>query len=571
MTTIPVPLEVTDDVRIELDRAIHELSVGAERWAGLSLPERAALLGRTHASIGLHAAAWAQAAVAAKGTPASLAGEEWLSGPYVTLANVGHLAHSVAELAHGRSPAEGLRTGIAPGGRTTVRVMPGNAHEWLLLHGFSAEVWFEPGLNPEDVRDRAGLGARVTGQSNGVGVVLGAGNISAIGPLDVLYELVAHNRTSVLKLNPTFADLLPVLNDAFAPLIEAGLMRVVNGGAAVGTYLTGHPDIVHVHITGAAATHDAIVWGTGAEAAERRAARTPRLAKEITSELGGVSPIIVVPGRWSKRDLRFQAQNVVTQRLHNAGHNCIAGQTLIISKDWKQRDAFLAEVRAVMDALPGRSTWYPGSDQKMGAARASYPAAEEHCGRLLVEVTDETSQDLLSTEYFSPVLGHVSLPGTGADFLRAAVKFAETRLDGSLGASLVIKPGDRRRMGEEFDHAIAALHYGTIAVNAWSAFGFLAHGVPWGAYPGSTIDEVGSGIGVVHNSFLLADTERTVITGPFRPFPRSIARGELALSPKPAWFVTAKTGPETAELLTGFATRPRWRRVPRIFISALRG
>jgi acyl-CoA reductase-like NAD-dependent aldehyde dehydrogenase len=571
MTTTPAPLEVTDDVRVELDRTIHELSVGAEHWARLSLAQRAELLARTHASVGRHAAAWAEAAIAAKGTPAALAGEEWLSGPYVTLANVGHLAHSVAELAHGRSPAAGLKTGIAPGSRTTVRVMPGNAHEWLLLHGFSAEVWIEPGLSPEDVRNRAGLGARITGQSNGVGVVLGAGNISAIGPLDVLYELVAHNRTSVLKLNPTFASLLPVLNDAFAPLIDAGLMRIVNGAAAVGSHLTNHPDVAHVHITGAALTHDAIVWGTGPEAAERRAAGTPKLTKEITSELGGVSPIIVVPGRWSKRDLRFQAQNVVTQRLHNAGHNCIAGQTLIVSKDWKQRDAFLAEVRAVMDALPGRAPWYPGSERKMGAARASYPAAEEHCGRLLVEISDDTSQDLLTTEYFSPVLGHVSLPGSGAGFLRAAVAFAETRLDGSLGASLVIKPGDRRRMGEEFDHAIEGLHYGTIAINAWSAFGFLAHGVPWGAYPGSTIDAVGSGIGVVHNSFLLADTERTVITGPFRPFPRSFARGELTLSPKPAWFVTAKTGAETAELLTGFAVQPRWRRVPRIFITALRG
>jgi acyl-CoA reductase-like NAD-dependent aldehyde dehydrogenase len=571
MTTTPAPLEVTDDARVELDRTIHELSVGAERWAGLSIAERAALLGRTHASIAQHAAAWAETAIAAKGTPVSLGGEEWLSGPYVTLANVGHLAQSLAALAKGRSPAAGLRTGTAPGSRTTVRVMPGNAHEWLLLHGFSAEVWFEPGLSPQEVRDRAGLGARITGQSNGVGVVLGAGNISAIGPLDVLYELVAHNRTSVLKLNPTFASLLPVLNDAFAPLVEAGLMRVVNGAAEVGSYLTGHPDITHVHITGAAPTHDAIVWGTGAEAADRRAAGRPRLAKEITSELGGVSPIIVVPGRWSKRDLRFQAENVVTQRLHNAGHNCIAGQTLIISKDWKQRDAFLAEVRAVMDALPVRAPWYPGSDRKMDAARASYPAAEERVGRLLVEVTDTTSQDLLSTEYFSPVLGHVSLPGTGTDFLRAAVTFAETRLEGSLGASLVIKPSDRRRMGEEFDHAIADLHYGTIAVNAWSAFGFLAHGVPWGAYPGGTIAEVGSGIGVVHNSYLLADTERTVITGPFRPFPRSFARGELAMSPKPAWFVTAKTGAETAELLTDFATKPRWRKVPRIFVSALRG
>lgn len=570
MTTTPVHLS-TDEAKAELEGMIEELRAGAAFWAGLSHPKRAALLARTHATLGVHAQAWAEAAVLAKGTPAGLAGEEWLSGPYVTLANLGHLAHNVAELGHGRSPAEGLKTSTAPGGRTAMRVMPGNGHEWILLHGFSAEVWLKPGISPADARKRAGLAARFTGDNGGVGVVLGAGNITAIGPLDVLYELVAHNRTSVLKLNPTFASLLPVLNEAFAPLIEAGLMRVVNGGAEVGGYLTAHPDIVHVHITGAAITHDAIVWGAGDEAATRRAAGTPKLTKEITSELGGVSPIIVVPGRWSKRDLRFQAEQVVTQRLHNAGHNCIAGQTLILSKDWAQRTDFLAEVRRVMESVAPREPWYPGSQNKIGGARASYPDAEEHRGRLLVEVTDQGSQDLLTTEYFAPVLGHVSLPGTGAAFLGAAVAFAETRLDGSLGASLIIKPADRRRMGAAFEEKIAGLRYGTIGINAWSALGFLAHGVPWGAFPGSTIENVGSGIGVVHNSYLLADTERTVITGPFRPFPRSWARGEFAMSPKPAWFVTAKTGAETGELLTKFATAPRWRRVPRIVISALRG
>jgi acyl-CoA reductase-like NAD-dependent aldehyde dehydrogenase len=439
MTTNPVPQELTDDVRADLDRAVQELTFGAQRWAGLSFQERAALLKRTYESVGVHAQRWAETAVAAKGTPAALAGEEWLSGPYVTLTNLGHVAHSLALLGQGRSPADGLKTGTAPGGRTTVRVLPGNAKEWLLLNGFTADVWIEPGHGPEVVRSRAGIGARVTGQNNGVGVVLGAGNISGIGPLDVLYELVAHNRTSVLKLNPTFAPLLPVLSDAFAPLVEAGMMRVVNGAAEVGSYLTGHPRIIHIHITGSAITHDAIVWGTGPEATRRRTAGTPLLEKEITSELGGVSPIIVVPGNWSRRDLRFQAENVVTQRLHNAGHNCIAGQTLILSEDWKQRDAFLAEVRSLMETLPARAPWYPGSERKLGSARASYPTAEDHGGRLLVEVSDQTSQDLLTTEYFAPVLGHVSLPGTGADFLRAAVEFADQRLDGSLGASVIVR------------------------------------------------------------------------------------------------------------------------------------
>ena len=100
------------------------------------------------------------------------------------------------------------------------------------------------------------------------------------------------------------------------------------------------------------------------------------LDKEITSELGGVSPTIVIPGEWSKADLRFQAEHVATQRLHNGGYNCIAGQVVIMSSDWPQKDEFLAELRSAMSRAPGRPAYYPGSDQRVAAAKAAYPQAE---------------------------------------------------------------------------------------------------------------------------------------------------------------------------------------------------
>ena len=36
-------------------------------------------------------------------------------------------------------------------------------------------------------------------------------------------------------------------------------------------------------------------------------------------ELGGVSPTIVLPGRWKDADLRFQAEHVASQKLGNGG------------------------------------------------------------------------------------------------------------------------------------------------------------------------------------------------------------------------------------------------------------
>ncbi len=53
---------------------------------------------------------------------------------------------------------------------------------------------------------------------------------------------------------------------------------------------------------------------------------TPPLTKAITAELGNVTPFIVAPGEWSDADLRFHAQSVVTGLVHNASHNCVAGE-----------------------------------------------------------------------------------------------------------------------------------------------------------------------------------------------------------------------------------------------------
>ena len=68
---------------------------------------------------------------------------------------------------------------------------------------------------------------------------------------------------------------------------------------------------------------------------ERLRAPTSALADadQLQVRLGGVSPTIVIPGKWSAADLRFQAEHVATQKRHNNGFNCIASQVLIISSE----------------------------------------------------------------------------------------------------------------------------------------------------------------------------------------------------------------------------------------------
>ena len=565
-----------------LDAAIAELGLGARAWSHLTLGQRARLLERLHATTAAAAEEWADTAALSKGLEPghALRGEEWLGGPYATLVALEAYRRSLEALAKGSSPLKGVTTDAAPGGRLRAHTFPLAAIDGLLLSGYSGEVWFEPGISDRQARASAGLGQLNPTQSGGIGLVLGAGNVTSIPVLDVLYELLAFNRVVILKVNPTQDALVPVYERALAPLIEAGFLRIVRGGGEVGAYLTTHAGIDHVHITGAAPTFDAIVWGTGAAATRRRREGRPQLKKPITSELGGVSPIIIVPGQWSDADLRYQAEHVVTMRLQNSGHNCIAGQVVILSADWPQRAAFLAELRRAFGAAPARPVWYPRSDEKLEAAASSYPNATR-CGdgtRLLIETgpgADATA--LETTEYFAPVLGVVDLPGNGQEFLDAAVAHANERLVGTLGANVLIDPGTQAALGDGFENAIADLRYGAISINSWTAFAFLTPTLTWGGYPGATLENVVSGIGVVHNALLLDGVERSVTRGPFRPFPRSIPRiiRTMSLSkgsvlPKPPWFVDSRTGATVSEGFTRFRMDGNIARMAGTLVQAFR-
>ncbi len=560
------------DQTTKLDNVIAELAEGEKAWGACGLARRRELLERVHAATAAVAADWVRAATGFKRLPqdSPLAGEEWTSGPYAVLTGTTALIASIKALEAGRSPADGYPVGTAPGGRLRVKILPHDAYDRMLLSGFSAEVWMRPGVDAATMRAQAGLALRHPAQTGGVGVILGAGNITSIPILDVLYELFAHNRVVVLKLNPITDPMLDAFTSALAPLIELGAVRIVTGGGDVGGYLVHHPGIAHVHMTGSALTHDAIVFGTGPEAAERKKAGTPLLDKPVTSELGGVSPVIVLPGRWSDADLRFQAEHVATQRLHNGGYNCIATQVVILSAQWPQKDAFLAQLRAVLAAAPDRPAYYPGSHDRVAQARAAYPDAEV-LGEGRVLIPDVATGDALSTEYFAPVLGVLELPGSPRAFLDAAVRTANERFAGTLGVNLIAHPRTIAALGPALDEAIAELRYGTVAVNSWTALGFLTATATWGAYPGHTPADIGSGIGMVHNALLLDKAERTVLRGPFRPAPRSVLHGELAMTPRPPWFVTNKTAATTGRLLTEFAARPRWSALPAIVTSAMRG
>lgn len=556
------------------DKVLRELIQGGSVWRAMTLEERRDVLQDVVAATVAVADEWVQIAAEMKGLSLSspLVGEEWISGPYPLITGAGALAATLDSLHRGESPVEGFQITSAPGDRRAVRVLPHSIFDRLLLSGFRAEVWTVPGTTDEQVRVDAGLGQLKSSDWAGVGLVLGAGNIMSIPALDTLYEIFAHNRVVVLKLNPLTDSMKPVLEAALAPLVDRKLVRIVCGGAELGSYLAHHPDVDHVHMTGSARTHDSIVFGDVDESSTFNPSREPLLQKEISSELGGVSPTIVVPGDWSHSDVRFQAEHIVTQKLHNNGYNCVASQVLVLHSGWGHKDALLREIRSLMDRLPGREAYYPGGEDRLNDFEARHTGSTSLGeGGSRVIATASPDDPYFEDEVFGPGLLVVEIEGAEDDFLGNAVTFANARLMGTLGANIIAHPRTIRKLGSSFDEAVASLKYGTIAVNAWTGLAFLTARAAWGAYPGHTLNDIQSGTGVVHNALLLPHTERTVVRGPFKPFPRAIFSSEPNLSPRPPWFVTNKTAHETGRKLTLFSAAPSWMKLPSIFWSALRG
>ncbi|MBT8143787.1 MAG: aldehyde dehydrogenase, partial [Gammaproteobacteria bacterium] len=288
---------------------------------------------------------------------------------------------------------------------------------------------------------------------------------------------------------------------------------------------------------------------------------------------------IVLPGPWSKADLRFQSEHIATQKLHNAGFNCVASQVLVLPAEWSQSAHLMDQLRNVMEQLDPRHPYYPGADRRQSRAVMAHPQAEvlddtTRASRTLIRNIDPRDADAFAfkEEFFAGVLAQTSLPGKdAAEYLENAVSFCNERLHGTLGANLIIHPRTIKELGPRLENALAKLRYGSIGVNIWQGAGYLLAQTSWGAYPGHEHKDIQSGIGVVHNAMLFDKPEKSVVYGPFRPFPRAWLHGEWHTFPKPPWFLTHRFAHEVAERLVRMEGDPSIRHLPGIFWYALRG
>ena len=544
---------------------LNELDERKMAWVRLSPRERAALLRRCMKNTLAVADRWAATATRIKGyAPGSNGhGEEYLAGTLPVMRNLRLFAEALE--AGGLPPIPQLSRSI--NGQWVARVFPQNAMDSVMMGGITCELWIKPDHEPTQGAIYRNKSAGEPGEG-GVCAVLGAGNQSSIPPMDVLYKLVVDDEVCLLKMNPVNEQLGPIIAEALAPLIDAGFLRMAYGGIEQGKHLTDHALVTSIHITGSARAHDAIMWGPGEEGERNKAAGTPRLDKAITSELGCVSPVLVVPGDWSDAELDYHARQVVSMLAYNCGFNCNGARLIVMAKGWKHRAHFETLVKDKLAATPTRHAYYPNAQRTWDRFTEAYPSSTKlgtpKAGELpwtvLEGVTTDADDFALNNEPWCGIFSFVDLEADdAASFIDKAVPFANDKCWGTLSINVFIHPKTEKELGRTFDEAIAALRYGAIAINCWSGLNYGLVNATWGAFPGHPLDDVRSGQGVVHNGLLLDHPEKSVMRAPF------------VMKPTPAWFTDHRNNLALGKALTAFEYRPSWLALPKIVLAALKG
>lgn len=550
----------------DVDQMLERLTEGQQAWVAMAPPARAAVLRRCMASTAAVADEWGDVACKVKGyaSGSNGHGEEFLGGVLAVMRNLRLFAEALEH--HGQPPLP--KKWQRPDGQWVARVFPQSLMDQALFTGVTCDIWIEPDRLPTQGQLYRRKVAGEAG-SGGISVVLGAGNQSSIPPMDVLYKLVVDDEVCILKMNPVNEALGPVIEKALRPLVDGGFLRVCYGGIEVGKHLTDHPKVHSIHITGSAYAHDAIVWGPGDEGEANKKAGTPRLDKPITSELGCVSPVLVVPGDWKEAELDYQARQVAAMLAYNCGFNCNGARLIVVAKGWAQRDRFFELVREKLAATPTRHAYYPTAQRTFDTFTEQYPNAEQLGDgaapgvmpwTILGTFDGSSDEYAFSNEPWAGIFSFVEVDGTSAaDFLDHAVPFANDKCWGTLSINLMVDPRTEKALGDRLDQAIADLRYGGIAINCWSGLNYGLVNATWGAFPGHPLDNIESGQGVVHNGLLIDHPQKSVVKAPF------------VMAPTPAWFTDHKNNLGLGRRMVQFELAPSWLGVPGVAMQALKG
>jgi len=553
-----------------MDEIVNRLRDGARRFVSLSLDERIALARSMQRGYLRIAEASVRAACEARGLPPEFAGEQWGGGPVCVVRALRLAIESLESIKRSGNTKVG-KIGRTVDGRLAVRVFPASGKDGILFSGVTAEVHMANGVDEAAMHESRARFYKQKDHDGRVALILGAGNVDSIVSCDVITKMFNEGKACIVKMNPVNAFLGPYLEEAYAEPIARGYVAIVYGGVEEGAYLVRHPGVDEVHLTGSDRTYDSIVWGPPGPERERRKERGERLVtKPVTAELGNVAPIIVAPGRHSRKELLHQAEDIAGSLVFGSSFVCCTGKVVVTAKGWPQREEFLDAIKAVLARTPPRTAYYPGAIERYRAFTAGRPSlwtSGAQTGDVLpwafaTHLESANDADIaFRQESFCPVLFETAVGSNDPEeFLETAVNFANEKLWGTLNATLVVPPKLQKdaKLGPAVERAIARLRYGTVGVNGYPVMGFAFMAPPWGGYPGATAENIQSGIGWVHNSCMLEGVEKSVLRNPITTFP------------KPIYFPSHRSTTRLAPRLLELEASNSWAKVPAVVAAAMR-
>ena len=253
---------------------------------------------------------------------------------------------------------------------------------------------------------------------------------------------------------------------------------------------------------------------------------------------------------------------------HNGSFNCNAAKVLVTAKNWPLRDEFIHRVKQTLACTPPRKAYYPGAEKRYETFVKKYPEAlklgedgpEIVPWTLIPDVACKKNEYALTNEAFCGVIADLAIDAAEADeFLDKAVEFANTNIWGTLSCSMLIHPNTEKQYGAAFERAIANLQYGGIGINCWPGLIYGLCVTTWGAFPGHPLEDIESGRGVVHNTYLFDHPQKSVVKAPFR------------IRPTPVWFADHRTLADVGKAMATFEASPSLLRLPSVVAPALRG
>ncbi|KAG7338162.1 aldehyde/histidinol dehydrogenase [Nitzschia inconspicua] len=453
-----------------------------------------------------------------------------------------------------------LKTRRAVNGQIVLETFPSfpsDTSGFSFLSGTKGEVW----MDPEKITDESQIEIfnkekaweDAAGEEGGLMVVLGAGNQVGLTPVDILQGLFRCNCVVYLKQHPLRDYCNMLLAKIFAPVIAKGYLDIEahtsNERVAA---LIHHPQVTAVHLTGGKKTHDLLVFGSDPKEREKNMkAKTPKLKAKMTSELGAVSPWIIVPGKYTKEELENQAKYLAFTVHSNASCNCNSPKMICVAEEWDQKEQFLNAVEQSLANHTLPAAYYPGIEERWNNFAKEYPDAkkiesttglgieERHLSApkfankplLLpfleisvdVDLDSPSGQAKASKEYafknepFAPVYSIATVKGTSqndlAAFAEKTAVFCNDYLYGTLSGTLTCPPSLLDDVAVQ--RLVAELKYGSLGINTWGGAGYVAQSTGmWGAFPGESLEAVQSGIGKIGNMMAVPYFQKFVFTGP---------------------------------------------------------